>query len=256
MKISTLSISLSFSPLDKIFQCRIFFFQQMSGLYTILRFWMIILLLLMLLIKKRPFVVYENLFSLSLSFSPLDKIFQCRIFFFQEVMSGLYTFLRFWMILLPSLLNSRQLTFKFFDKKTTTFCCVLIHINLVSHTRIIIIIIVVNHQTPDCCHRFYVQYHLRSVSTENLKKADTGIKKYSSIQMKRLNDMDDDDEKENVTKQTKLEFSKEALMYGTVAGDRKKVMKLLDVRDGRTFLTLKLTSLFHKVDIHITYIHT
>ncbi len=74
--------------------------------------------------------------------------------------------------------------------------------------------------------------------------------------MKRLNDMDDEgDDGKKVTKQTKLEFSKEALMYSTVAGDRKKVMKLLDVRDGRTFRTLKLTSLFNKLDIHITYMH-
>ena len=74
--------------------------------------------------------------------------------------------------------------------------------------------------------------------------------------MKRLNDMDDEgDDEKKVTNQTKLEFSKEALMYSTVAGDRKKVMKLLDVRDGRTFRTLKLTSLFHKVDIHTTYMH-
>ena len=50
--------------------------------------------------------------------------------------------------------------------------------------------------------------------------------------MKRMCDVMDDDVVAK-TKQSKLEFSKEALMYSTVAGDRKKVLKLLDLREGR-----------------------
>ena len=68
------------------------------------------------------------------------------------------------------------------------------------------------------------------MSFENPKIRNIATK--DRMKMKRLCDAMDDDVVAK-TKQSKLEFSKEALMYSTVAGDSKKVLKLLDLREGR-----------------------